>query len=112
MEQEGIRVSIFEQVYYLKSTAADRAHMEDVARYVDQKMAAIASRTQTVDSFRVAVLAALHIADELLRLRLDHDRLGNRVEAASLHCAALLDQALQAEAEDRAPAAVATGTDG
>ncbi|HYM13541.1 MAG TPA: cell division protein ZapA [Bryobacterales bacterium] len=107
MEQEGIRVSIFDQVYYLKSSAADRAHMEDVARYVDQKMAAIASRTQTVDSFRVAVLAALHIADELLRLRQDHDRLQNRVEATSLHYAAMLEEAL-----DPSPQPVATGTDG
>lgn len=107
MEPEGIRVSIFDQVYWLKSAAADRAHMEEVARYVDQKMTAIASRTQTVDSFRVAVLAALHIADELLRLRLDHDRLQNRVEATSLHYAALLEEAL-----DPSPQPVAAGTDG
>ncbi len=93
MEPEGIRVSIFDQVYYIKS-AAERAYMEEVARYVDDKMHTIAARTQTVDSFRVAVLAALHIADELLRLRQDHHELQSSVEAKSMQYAALLDEAL------------------
>lgn len=106
MESESIRVSIFDQVYYLKS-AADRAYMEEVARYVDLKMHAIAARTQTVDSYRVAVLAALHIADELLRLRQDHERLQNGVEAKSLEYAALLDQVLDSPA-----AAASAGRDG
>src|SRR5262249_28648433 len=93
MEPEGIRVSIYDQVYYIKS-AADRVYMEEVARYVDDKMHTVASRTQTVDSFRVAVLAALHIADELLRLRQDYRQLQNGVEAKSTQYAALLDEAL------------------
>ncbi len=93
MEPEGIRVSIFDQVYYIKS-AAERAYMEEVARYVDDKMHTIAARTQTVDSFRVAVLAALHIADELLRLRQDYQQLQSSVEAKSMQYAALLDEAL------------------
>lgn len=94
MEQpESVRVSIYDQVYYLKSPS-DRAYMEKVARYVDQKMHAIASQTGTVDSFRVAVLAALHIADELFGLRQDHERLLSSIEARSMQYAALLDQAL------------------
>jgi cell division protein ZapA len=94
-QPEGIRVSIYDQVYYLKSDAADRAYMRDVAAYVDQKMHTIASRTQTVDSFRVAVLAALHIADELMRLRNQHARLQQQVQSKSLECAALLDEVLE-----------------
>ncbi len=91
---EGIRVSIYDQVYYLKSDEADHAYMREVAHYLDQRMHAIASRTQTVDSFRVAVLAALHIADELLRLRREHERLESAVEAKSLEYVELLDEAL------------------
>ena len=94
MEQEGIRVSIYDQVYYIKS-GADRVYMEEVARYLDQKMGAIASKTQTVDSFRVAVLAALHITDELFRLRQDHERLQNGIKTKTLQCTALLDEALE-----------------
>jgi len=91
----GIRVSIYDQVYVLKSDATDRAYMREVAGFVDEKMHAIASRAQIGDSFRVAVLAALHIADELFRLREDHERLQKRVQDKSLAYAALLDEALQ-----------------
>ena len=93
-QPEGIRVTIYDQVYYLKSDATDRTYMRDVAAYVDQRMHTIASRTQTVDSFRVAVLSALHIADELMRLRHEHERLQEQVQAKSLEYAALLDDAL------------------
>ena len=95
MEQsEGIRISIFDQVYQLKTDVAGRAHLQEAARYVDQKMHAVAARTQTVDSFRIAVLAALHIADELFRLKQDHQRLESGVEARTSRCTALLDEAL------------------
>ena len=94
MEQEGVRVSIYDQVYYLKS-GTDRAHLETVARYVDQRMSAIAAKTQTVDTVRIAVLAALHIADELLCLRRDYENLRGRVETKSRRCTALLEEALQ-----------------
>jgi cell division protein ZapA len=96
MEQsEGLRVSIFDQVYHLKSDAADRAYMQEVARYVDHKMHSVAARTQSVDSFRVAVLAALHIADELFRLKHDHQRLKSGIETSSLRCEALLEEVLE-----------------
>ena len=91
---EGVRVSIYDKVYHLKS-GADRAYMEEVARYVDRRMQVVASQTQTVDSFRVAVLSALHIADELLRLRQAHEELQDSVAARSRRCLALLDGILE-----------------
>jgi len=91
----GTRVIIYDQVYHLKG-GAERSHMETVASYVDNRMHSIAAKTQTVDSLRVAVLAALHIADELLRLRQDHERLQNRVQAKSAEWSALLEEALDA----------------
>ena len=101
MEQsEGIRISIFDQVYQLKTDAAGRAHLQEAARYVDQKMHAVASRTQTVDSYRIAVLAALHIADELSRLQEEHRQLQSGVQTQTSRCTALLDQALGARFEN------------
>ncbi len=87
MDQSGgVRVSIYDQDYTLK-TSAGRAYMEEVARYVDEKMHLVADKGRTVDSLRVAVLAALHIADELFRLR-------QGVDAKSTEFTALLDEAL------------------
>ena len=53
-----VKVEIFGQSYTL-SGDLDEAYVQKLARYVDEKMAAVAQATQTVDSVRVAVLAAM-----------------------------------------------------
>jgi cell division protein ZapA len=67
----SVRVEIFDQVYNLRGSAAD--YILKLAEYVDGKMRAVSAQTATVDSVRLAVLAALNIADEyhLLKRRMD-----------------------------------------
>jgi len=67
----SVRVEIFDQVYNLRGSDAD--YILKLAEYVDGKMRAVSEQTATVDSVRLAVLAALNIADEyhLLRRRLE-----------------------------------------
>ena len=66
----SVRVEIFDQVYNLRGSDAD--YILKLADYVDGKMRAVSEQTATVDSVRLAVLAALNIADEyhLLKRRL------------------------------------------
>jgi cell division protein ZapA len=59
-----VKVEIYGQTYNLGGDL-DEAYVQKLARYVDEKMRAVADATQTVDSVRVAVLAAMAIADEL-----------------------------------------------
>lgn len=65
-ENEAITVDIYDQTYRLRGN--DRAYLERLAAMVDAKMRAVSAQGRTVDSLRVAVLAALNIADELARL--------------------------------------------
>ena len=58
----GVRVEIFDQAYNLRGS--DSEHILKLAEYVDSKMRAVAEATNTVDTARLAVLAALNIADE------------------------------------------------
>jgi cell division protein ZapA len=58
----SVRVEIFDQGYNLRGT--DPEYILKLAEYVDSKMRAVAEQTHTVDSARLAVLAALNIADE------------------------------------------------
>jgi cell division protein ZapA len=58
-------VSIYDQAYHL--TGQNPAHIHRLAALVDSKMRAVAQQGRTVDSLRVAVLAALNLADELLQ---------------------------------------------
>jgi len=67
----SVRVEIFDQAYNLRGSDAD--YIVKLADYVDSKMRAVAEQTNTIDTVRLAVLAALNIADEfhLLRRKLD-----------------------------------------
>jgi cell division protein ZapA (FtsZ GTPase activity inhibitor) len=60
---EYVTVEIYDQTYHL--SGQDAAHIRELAALVDAKMRAVAAQGRTVDSLRVAVLAALNLADEL-----------------------------------------------
>jgi len=60
---QTVVVEIYDQIYHLRGVDPD--HLERLAAMVDGKMRAVSARGGTVDSLRVAVLAALNIADEL-----------------------------------------------
>jgi cell division protein ZapA len=68
----SVSVDIYDQTYHLR--AHDPEYIQKLAEVVDNKMRAVSANGSTVDSLRVAVLAALNIADELMRLQ-EHCRL-------------------------------------
>ena len=67
-EGRVIPVEINGQRYPIRSTL-DPEYVARLASFVDEKMRAAADSTPTGDSLRLAVLAALNIADELFRCR-------------------------------------------
>ncbi len=76
----SINVSIYDQTYHLRGT--DPAHIESLAEMVDLKMRAVSANGNTVDSLRVAVLAALNIADELIMLRARYETLAGNLQSS------------------------------
>jgi cell division protein ZapA len=89
-----ITVSIYDQTYHLRGDDAE--HIRQLAELVDSKMRAVASHGRTVDSLRVAVLAALNLADELSQTA-GADASAGRARAANLRN--LLDEVLEEERE-------------
>jgi cell division protein ZapA len=78
-----VPVEIQGERYPIRS-ALDPAYVAKLALYVDEKMHAAASAAPTGDTLRLAVLAALNIADELFRCReLTRERDGQLAERAS-----------------------------
>lgn len=65
---QGIKVTIYGQSYQIKGDASD-SHITNVANWVDSKMQEIGKRNPSLDHNKIAVLAAINIADELLKLR-------------------------------------------
>ncbi len=89
---ETVRVVIFDQVYHVRaSDQANAAEIERLAQYVDGRMRSIAAQTRDVDSFRLAVLAALHIADEYHALKQRYDALRSAISEKSAEFSRLLD---------------------
>jgi cell division protein ZapA len=63
-----VHVEIFGQSYAVKA-GGDPAYVETLAASVDKQMKDVSRASGAVDSLRVAVLAALNLADECVRLR-------------------------------------------
>ena len=96
----AVSVEIYDQVYHLRGTDAE--YIERLAALVDAKMRAVAAHGSTVDSLRVAVLAALNIADELQALRGRYERLAGSMGEAEVSMrsragtlAGMLDEVLE-----------------
>ncbi len=82
-ETRVIHVEIHGQQYPIRS-GLDPAYVAELAAYVDAKMRLASRETSAGDTLKIAVLAALNIADECFRVRHeDHerrDRLSHRAE--------------------------------
>ena len=79
-----VELDIFGQAFSL--IAEDEARLQEVAKYVDAQMKELSQSTATIDSFRLAVLAALNIANERFDLA---DRLASRNNAVQAQFEAL-----------------------
>ena len=70
-------VEIFGSTYHVRGDK-DPELLQELAGLVDGKMREIAQQVSTVDTAKIAILAALNIADELLQCRKQQE--GERVE--------------------------------
>ena len=89
----SVRVEIFDQVYNLRGSDAD--YILKLAEYVDGKMRAVSEQTATVDSVRLAVLAALNIADEYHLLKRRMVKNSPEAQARADKLAHALDEVLE-----------------
>lgn len=90
-----VSVEIHGQRYPIRSSL-DAAYVAQLAAYVDRKMRAAADETASADTVKIAVLAALNIADELFRCRsMEHTQEGDLRRRAE-EIERLVDRALAA----------------
>ena len=79
-----VTVEIHGQSYPFRTTL-DAAYVAELAAYVDEKIRLASQETPTGDTLKVAVLAAINIADECFRARDEarhrQDSMATRAEA-------------------------------
>ena len=69
MKKENlVEIKVLGKTFTVK-TDAEEAHIQEVARYVNDKIDEILKKTRTVSSLNVAILTALNIADDLMKER-------------------------------------------
>jgi len=94
---EPVRVTIFNQSYSLLASE-EQGRIEQLAQRVDDLMQSIAMRAGNVDATRVAVLACLHLADELDTLERQITSLKQSVDHKAREFSLLLDEAIGVDA--------------
>src|ERR1700736_2094184 len=88
----SVRVEIFDQAYNLRGS--DPEYILKLADYVDSKMRAVAEQTHTVDTARLAVLAALNVADEYHLVKRSQDAGSVDYLRRAQHLSSALDEVL------------------
>lgn len=70
-ESGSVQVQIYDENYHLCGSEPD--YIERLAAMVDAKIRAVAQHTATIDSQRLAVLAALNFADDYLQMKQQYE---------------------------------------
>ena len=89
-----VKVQIFGQSYAIRGEL-DEEYVQKLAAFVDEKMRAIADTTATVDTQKLAVLAALAIADELHSTRKERGDREELLREQAERCLTLVERALK-----------------
>lgn len=93
-EPQSIRVVIYDQEYFMRGDL-NQEYIQKLAQYLDTKMRSIAERTRTVDTLRVAMLAALNVADEYHQLKAQYEDVTERLDQKVGACTEALDEILK-----------------
>jgi cell division protein ZapA len=89
-----MKIQIYDQTYNINSGQSDES-LRQLAAYVDGKMHEIAEATQMADSLKVAVLAALNIADELFTIRERQSEIEGPLRKRVEKCVSMVEKAIE-----------------
>ena len=93
-EPQSIRVVIYDQEYFMRGDL-NQEYIQKLAQYLDAKMRSIAERTRTVDTLRVAMLAALNVVDEYHQLKARYEQVTQHMDQKVEECTSALDEILK-----------------
>ncbi len=98
-DNQSIRVEIYDQAYNLRGT--DPEYIEKLAAMVDARMRAISQHASTVDALRVAVLAALNLADEYCQLQHRYEGVAGDYDSRASELGSALETAMEEALAER-----------
>ncbi len=93
-ESNATTVEIFGREYKIKG--ADEDYVRQIAKYVDEKMKEVSQGTTLPSQDRLAILAAMHITDELFQHKRESSDTFSNIERRTESLISLLDEGLEA----------------
>ena len=93
-QEQVTTVTIFNQTFRVRS-GDNPEYVQELARYVDKKMSELAEQTLTVDTLKIAILAALNIADDYISTREELEQFERRVSESTGRLTELLASPFQ-----------------
>ena len=94
-ESTAVTVRILDKEYFVACPPDERPNLLDSAEYLNNKMREIRDTGKVVGADRIAVIAALNMANELLRLRRQETELQGAVTGKVKHLRERVEGALQ-----------------
>ncbi|RMG50386.1 MAG: cell division protein ZapA [Acidobacteria bacterium] len=107
---QSVKVEIYNQSYNIRGNG-DSEYIIQLAEFVDRRMRDVAAATLTVDSLKVAILAALHIADELHQLKKRYEQMDAQLAQKATEYSRMIDQILHLDKAEEAESSEAPSTD-
>ena len=86
----SIEVNILGQNYTIKGDASEE-HMKKLAAFVDSKLKEVHGSAPNITPLKAAILASLNIADELYRLKDEHEKATVGIEEKAKVLSGLFD---------------------
>ena len=93
-DPQSIRVVIYDQEYFMRGDL-NQEYIQKLALFLDTKMRSIAERSRTVDTVRVAMLAALNVADEYHQMKAKYEKATQDIDQKVGEYTEALDQILK-----------------
>ncbi len=90
VKERTVEIKVFGQTYTVK-TDAEESHIQEVAKYVNEKMDEVLKKTRSVSTLNVAILTALNIADDLLKEKAKRVAILKEIEVRSKDLADKID---------------------
>ena len=87
-------VEIYGAVYHVRGDK-NPEHLQELAEMVDRRMREIAAQVNTVDTAKIAILAALNLSDELFQSRQTQDGDRGEVQERIVEITGKLDKAME-----------------
>lgn len=88
--KKQVEIKVMGQKFMVRSDS-DEEYIQQVAEYVDRKVGEVVKNSKAVASLNVAILAAMNIADEFMKYKLEREKQWQTAEKKIKNVIELID---------------------